>query len=71
MFEIIIDILELVMFISAIGTFVVLKPLFRTFTKTQKVWTIIFVTSSVILFLMTNIPDSIKGFTDGINGKYW
>ncbi|ATF40941.1 hypothetical protein AB0X56_05445 [Weissella paramesenteroides] len=69
MLEIIIDILEFVMFISAIGTFVVLKPLFKTFTKSQKVWTIIFVTSSVILFLMTNIPDFIKGFTDGINGK--
>jgi uncharacterized protein (DUF983 family) len=69
MFEIIIDILEFVMFISAIGTFVVLKPLFKTFTKSQKVWTIIFVTSSVVLFLMTNIPDFIKGFTDGINGK--
>ncbi|KAA8439144.1 hypothetical protein FKV75_02405 [Weissella paramesenteroides] len=69
MFEIIIDILEFVMFISAIGTFVVLKPLFKTFTKSQKVWTIIFVTSSVILFLMTNIPDFIKGFTEGINDK--
>lgn len=69
MFEIIIDILEFVMFTSAIGTFVVLKPLFKTFTKSQKVWTIFFVTSSVILFLMTNIPDFIKGFTDGINGK--
>ncbi|RZQ57932.1 hypothetical protein [Weissella paramesenteroides] len=69
MFEIIINILEVVVFISAIGTFIVLKPLFKTFTKSQKVWTIIFVVSMVILFLLTNIPDFIKGFTDGINGK--
>ncbi|QDJ58360.1 hypothetical protein [Weissella sagaensis] len=69
MFEIIINILEVVMFISAIGTFIVLKPLFKTFTKSQKVWTIIFVVSTVILFFMTNIPDFIKGFTDGINDK--
>lgn len=69
MFEIIINILEVVVFISAIGTFIVLKPLFKTFTKSQKVWTIIFVVSMVILFLLTNIPDFIKGFPDGINGK--
>lgn len=69
MFEIIINILEVVMFISAIGTFIVLKPLFKTFTKSQKVWTIIFVVSTVILFFMTNISDFIKGFTDGINDK--
>lgn len=69
MFEIIINILEVIMFISAIGTFIVLKPLFKTFTKSQKVWTIIFVLSTVILFLMTNIPDFIRGFTEGVNGK--
>ncbi|WP_439818386.1 hypothetical protein [Weissella paramesenteroides] len=69
MFEIIIDVLEFIVFISAIGTFIVLKPLFKTFTRSQKIWTIIFVISTVILFLITNIPDFIKGFTEGINDK--
>lgn len=69
MFEIVINILEFVVFITAIGTFIVLKPLFKIFTKSQKVWTIIFVVSTVILFLMTNIPDFIKGLTEGITDK--
>lgn len=69
MFEIIIDVLEFIVFISAIGTFIVLKPLFKTFTRSQKVCTIIFVISTVILFLITNIPDFIKGFTEAINDK--
>lgn len=65
MFNIIIDVLATIIFITAIGTFIVLKPSFKSFTKSQKIWTIILVISTIIWFLMTNIPDFINGVRDG------
>ena len=71
MLDFIISVLQLVVFVSAIGTFVVLKPLFNTFTKKQKIWAVILIVSTVISFLITffvnGIPDMIQGYKDGYN----
>ena len=40
MFDFIVSVLQIVIFVSAIGSFVVLKPLFNSFTKTQKMYTL-------------------------------
>ncbi|AIS74064.1 hypothetical protein [Leuconostoc lactis] len=67
MFDFIVTILQIVIFVSAIGSFVVLKPLFSSLTKTQKLWVIILVISTVITFFVTEIPDMVQGFNDGLN----
>ncbi|TOZ06339.1 hypothetical protein [Leuconostoc pseudomesenteroides] len=67
MFDFIVTILQIVIFVSAIGSFVVLKPLFSSLTKTQKLWVIILVISTVITFFVTGIPDMVQGFNDGLN----
>lgn len=65
MFNVIINILATIIFITTIGTFIVLRPSFKSFTKSQKIWIIILVISTIIWFLMTNIPDFINGVRDG------
>lgn len=67
MFDFIVTVLQIVIFVSAIGSFVVLKPLFNSLTKTQKMWVIILIISTVITFFVTEIPDMIQGFNDGFN----
>lgn len=62
-----VSLLHLLIFVSAIGSFVVLKPLFKTFTKAQKIWVIILVVAVIIVFFTNEMPDMIKGYSDGYN----
>ncbi|MFL2052032.1 hypothetical protein ACEN35_03355 [Leuconostoc mesenteroides] len=45
----------------------VLKPLFKTFTKAQKIWVIILVVAVIIVFFTNEMTDMIKGYSDGYN----
>lgn len=67
MLDVVVSVLHLVIFVSAIGSFIVLKPLFNTFTKTQKIWVTILVVSVVISFFTNEMPDIIQGYKDGFN----
>ncbi|OQJ80838.1 hypothetical protein BMS84_10825 [Leuconostoc pseudomesenteroides] len=71
MLDVVVSMLHLVIFVSAIGSFIVLKSLFNTFTKTQKIWVAILVVSVVISFIISfftnEMPDIIQGYKDGFN----
>ena len=67
MLDVIVSVLHLVIFVSAIGSFIVLKSLFNTFTKTQRIWVTILVVSVVISFFTNEMPDIIQGYKDGFN----
>ena len=67
MYNFVIDLLSLIIFVSAIGTFITLKPLFKSLSKTQKIWVIVLVVSVIISFLLTEVPDFVQGMLNGIN----
>lgn len=71
MLDVVVSVLHLVIFVSAIGSFIVLKSLFNTFTKTQKIWVAILVVSVVISFIISfftnEMPDIIQEYKDGFN----
>ena len=71
MLDVVVSVLHLVIFVSGIGSFIVLKSLFNTFTKTQKRGGAILVVSVVISFIISfftnEMPDIIQGYKDGFN----
>lgn len=61
--------LNLIIFVSAIGSFVTLKPMFKSFTKTQRIWFTILIAAIILSFIINDAPDAIRGFIDGLSGK--
>ena len=69
MLDIIIETLKVIIIVSAIGSFVTLLPLFKTFNAKQKTWLTILLVSLALSFFLDGIPDMVHGFMDGISGK--
>lgn len=73
MLDNIIEVINLIILVSAIGSFVTLMPLFKTLNKTQKIWLAILLVSLAISFFVDGVPDIINGFKtgfkDGVSGN--
>ncbi|WP_349550813.1 hypothetical protein [Leuconostoc pseudomesenteroides] len=61
--------LSFIIFVSAIGSFVTLKPMFKSFSKAQKIWFTILIVAVIVSYIINNAPDAIHGFIDGLSGK--
>lgn len=69
MLDIIIEILKVIIIVSAIGSFVTLLPLLKTLNTKQKTWLATLLVSLALSFFIDGIPDMVHGFMDGILGK--
>lgn len=69
MLDIIIEILKVIIIVSAIGSFVTLLPLLKTLNTKQKTWLATLLVSLALSFFIDGIPDMVHGFMDGISGK--
>ncbi|KGB49740.1 hypothetical protein LH61_08535 [Leuconostoc mesenteroides P45] len=62
-------ILLIIIVISAIGSFISIRPTYEIRTVKQKLWVFTLFTALVVAFGLTFVPDFIKGFINGFSGK--
>lgn len=62
----ILDFLNLIIIVSAVGAFITLRPIFNTLTRKQQTWLTILFVAIVVSFLFNEIPDFIHGFKIGV-----
>ncbi|KQB82434.1 hypothetical protein [Leuconostoc lactis] len=66
MLEFTLGFISLVIIVSAIGSFITLRPIFHTLTRKQQTWLTILFVAIVVSFLFNEIPDFIHGFKIGV-----
>ncbi len=66
MLEFTLGFISLVIIVSAIGSFITLRPIFNTLTRKQQTWLTILFVAIVVSFLFNEIPDFIHGFKIGV-----
>ena len=66
MLDFTLDFISLVIIVSAIGSFITLRPIFNTLTRKQQTWLTILFVAIVVSFLFNEIPDFIHGFKIGV-----